>query len=387
VQRRLIGFAAGCLAATLAIVPAMPATTFFPLLSAIAQLGQTPGAVPWRVLLRTTGYSLRPPNPRPHPPGVTTSQQALLASGAAGLHQRADILCEERPGGLPTIVVGGFVPDATEAAYLIRTTLLRNGSVYYVNYPRRGFSTELIVAQLADLAAELADRRGRPPVVLAISFGAGIVFEWLRRSAAAGRSPALAGIVLISPVACVEDLLDPAVPKPTTLLGRAIKPYLDENVPADNCAVEKSRALFLKMFEAGAQNRTNLRQLLAPAEVRLLRDRVLGAINAIDARGAIERVRALRTFPAPVAPVPLHPAPSLILYAEKENAVLCATSPTTRELTGRPAEWFPASRSATVRNTPDNPVQHASLIFHSQCFAPRFAAFYGSLRSLRRNVA
>jgi hypothetical protein len=365
----------------------MPATTFFPLLSVIAQLSRAPGSLPWTVLLRTTGYSLRPPNPRPYAAGVTTRQEALLSSGAAGLHQRADLLCEERPGGLPTIVVGGFVPDATEAAYLLRRTLLRHGSVYYVNYPRRGFSADLIVAQLADLTAELAARGGRPPVVLAISFGAGLVLEWLRRTAAAGESPALAGVVLVSPVACVEDLLDPAAPKPTTLLGRALKPYLDVSRPLDHSVVEKSRALFLKMFEAGAQNKVALQQLLAPAETRRLRDRVLGAINAVDARGATERVRALHTLPAPGAPRILHRAPTLILYAEKENAVLCATSPTTRELTGRPAAWFPAGSTQTVRNTPENPVQHASLIFHSPSFSPLLAAFYRSLRTARRQVA
>ena len=365
----------------------MPATAFVPLFSVIAQLGRKPGPVPWRVLLRTTGYSLRPPNPRPFIAGVTTCQQALLATGAAGLHQRADILCEERPGGLPTIVVGGFVPDATEAAYLLRPTLLRQGSIYYVNYPRRGFSADHILAQLADLSTELATRRGRPPVVVAISFGAGLVLEWLRRSAAAGAFPPLAGLVLVSPVACVEDLLDPAAPKPTTLLGRALKPYLDAPGPADDSLIEKSRTLFLKMFESGAQNKAELHQLLAPAEARMLRDRVLAAINAIDARGAIERVRSLRALSAPATPMILHPAPTMVLYAEKETAVLCTTSPTTRELTSRPTAWFPAGFSTTVRNTPENPVQHASLIFHSPCFAPRLASFYRSLRSARRAVA
>jgi hypothetical protein len=365
----------------------MSATAFSPLLSVIAQLGRAPGSMPWGVLLRTTGYSLHPPNPRPYIASVTNCQQGLLAASAAGLHQRANILCEERPGGMPTIVVGGFVPDATEAVYLLRSTLLRHGSIYYVNYPRRGFSTDLIIAQLADLTIELATQRGRPPVVMAISFGAGLVLEWLRRAAAMGQSPELAGVVLVSPVACVEDLLDPAAPKPTTLLGRAIKPYLDATGPADHSLIEKSRTLFLKMFEAGAQNKAPLHQLLAPAELRLLRDRVFDAINSIDARGAIERVQALHTMPALASPIILHRAPTLILFAEKENAVLCATSPTTRELTSRPTAWFSNGITRTVRNTPENPVQHASLIFHSPCFSPRMAAFYRSLKTLRRQVA
>ena len=77
----------------------------------------------------------------------------------------------------------------------------------------------------------------------------------------------------------------------------------------------------------------------------------------------------------------------MILYAEKENAVLCATSPTMRELTSRATAWFPAGHTATVRNTPDNPVQHASLVFHSPCFTPWLVRFYSSLRLLRRQVA
>jgi hypothetical protein len=92
-------------------------------------------------------------------------------------------------------------------------------------------------------------------------------------------------------------------------------------------------------------------------------------------------------MPALASPIILHRAPTLILFAEKENAVLCATSPTTRELTSRPTAWFSNGITRTVRNTPENPVQHASLIFHSPCFSPRMAAFYRSLKTLRRRVA
>jgi hypothetical protein len=312
----------------------------------------------------------------------------ILGTGTVGLHQRAEILSEERNGPLPTIVVGGFVPDPAEAVYLLRGSLLKQGSVFYMNFPRRGFSAELFLAQLGDLVAELAERRGRPPVLLSISFGAGLVLEWLRRTAVAGRPPPpLAGLVLVSPVACVGDLLETVGAKPTTLLGRALKPYLAGGEPVDDAQVEKSRALFVKMFEAGAKNETATRALLAPAETLSLSTRVLGTINAIDARGATERVQALHTMPAPACPRQLHPAPTLVLYAEKESAVLCATSPTTRELTTRLADWFPAGRCLTVTNTPTNPVQHASLVFHAPNFAPLLAGFYRELRVARRQVA
>ena len=365
----------------------MSVLTFAPLLSAIMQIGRTPGQVPWQVLLRTTGYSLRPPSPRPYAARNTTRQQPLLESGACGLHQRAEILCEERFGPIPTIVIGGFVPDATEAAYLLRGTLLRQGSVLYVNYPRRGFSIDLFVAQIDDLVTELATLRGRPPVVIAVSFGAGIVLEWLRRAADAGRMPALSGLVLVSPVACAADLLAPGSAKPTTLLGRALKPYLQVDSVLDDAQVEKSRMLFLRMFEAGSKNLAAVRRIMAPSECRLLRDRVLGNINAVDTRGAVERVGALRDLPPLRDPRPLHTAPTLVLYAEKEGSVLCEDAPTMRELTTRPAAWFPTGRTEVLKNTPENPVQHASLIFHSPNFRPALAGFYRSLRQKRRQAA
>jgi pimeloyl-ACP methyl ester carboxylesterase len=304
-----------------------------------------------------------------------------------GPHQRADVLVEERPGPLPTIIVGGFVPDATDAFYLLRGGLMPHGSVFYLNYPRGGFSTELFLAQLEDLIEELAVKRGRRPVLIAVSFGAGLALELFRRAAAAGRELPLAGVVLISPVACTTDLLDPAEAKPSTLLGRVIKPYLSPPARSDHALVEKSRAVFLKMFEAGAHNKAALRFLLTREESLRLRDSVLSAINAIDGNGAAERVQALCALPELREPRSLFAGPALVLFAEKENSVLVGSSPTWRELRARVGAWFPRGRGLTVTNTPDNPVQHASLIFHSQNFQPHLAAFYRALRSALRQAA
>ena len=344
-------------------------------------------AAPLRIWLRTTSYRLRPPRTESHQALIRTRQDALLAAGAAGPQQCAQIRVERRPGPLPTIVVGGFVPDATEALYLLRSQLLHQGSVYYFNYPRRGFSTDLFLAQLEDLIEEVADIHGRRPVLTAVSFGAGMVLELLRRRDEAGTPLPLAGLVLVSPVACTADLLDPAAPKPSTLLGRVIKPYLDATGPVDNSLVEKSRTVFLKMFESGAQNKLALRFLLTRAETLRLRDAVLGTINAIDARGATERVQALRDLAVPGEPRTLFTGPALVLFAEKEGAVLVDNSPIWREMTRRITAWFPQGRCATVTHTPAHPVQHASLIFHCGNFAPYFAAFYRSLRTNRRAAA
>ncbi len=350
------------------------------------QLSREPAA-PWRIWLRTTGYHLRPPRAVPHVATQRRRQDALLAGNRAGLTQCAQIRLEQRLGPLPTIVVGGFVPDATEALYLLRGQLLQQGSIYYLHYPHRGFSTELFLAQLEDLIEEVTNRTGHRPVLVGISFGGGMILEMLRRAAERRDRLTLAGLVLISPVACLEDLVDPAEPKPTTLLGRVLRPYLATEGTADAAVVDKSRAVFLKMFESGVQNKAALRFLLTPEEARRLRAAVAATINAIDTQGATERVQALRCLPAPGAPGVLHAGPTLILYAEKESAVLVENSPTRLRLESYTRDWFPAGTCQTVTHSPDNPVQHASLIFHSQCFAPLLASFYQKLRQRRRLAA
>lgn len=354
--------------------------------SLVAQFGRQPTA-PLRIWLRTTGNKIRPPRAMPHKPLRRARQDAVHLSGRAGLHQQAIILVEERPGPLPTIVIGGFVPDAVDAFYLLRAGLTSHGSVYYLNYPPRGFSTELFLAQLEDLIEEITQVRGQTPALISVSFGAGVALEALRRAKAARRELPLAGLVLVSPVACTADLLDANEPKPSTLLGRVVKPYLGAVARVDQSIVEKSRAVFLKMFEAGAQNKAALRFLLTREETLRLRDSVLSTIGEIDGAGASERVRALANMPAMSEPTPLFSAPTLVLFAEKETSALVQSSPTWRELRERCSAWFPRGRCLTVTNSPENPVQHASLVFHAHNFQPHLAAFYRTLRSFLRQAA
>ncbi|HEY0946110.1 MAG TPA: hypothetical protein VGD81_12615 [Opitutaceae bacterium] len=365
----------------------MPALSLVaPALSLLAAFGRVPPTQPLRTLIRTTGYKLRPPRPLPFPAGVCYARDALLASGRARPHQLASIVHEQRKGPTPTIVLGGFVPDATEQVFLLRGFLLKNGSVYYFNYPRNGFSLDLLCAQLDDLVAELSERHGTPPVVFAVSFGVGLVLEWLKRARRAGRRLELRGLVLVSPVACVEDLLAPGQAKPTTLLGRAIKPYLDAGDTVDVAGIEKSRAIFARMFEAGAQNRAALATLMTPGELVHLRRAVLGTIASVDHAGAIERVQALQQLEAPSsyfsrALLPLTEAPALILYAEKESAVIADHSPTRFTFQTAHRAYFPRSTCKVIVNRQGSPVQHASLIFHCFNFLPPISAFYRGLKS------
>jgi pimeloyl-ACP methyl ester carboxylesterase len=370
----------------------MPSLGFAPALALLAAFGRTAPDRSLRTLLRTAAYRIRPPRPEPHAARIDAAQARVLASGTAGLHQRADILCERRQGRLPTIVLGGFVPDATEQVFLLRGFLLRRGSVYYVQYPRRGFSTDLLCAQLDDLVEELATLEGTPPVVLSVSFGAGLALEWLRRNRVNGRTPSLAGLACVSPVACLEDVVSPADAKPTTLLGRALRPLLEESGMPEARSLERSRSVFTRMFEAGAQNKATLATLMTGKELVALHRAVLACIQGVTPDGARERVAALRALRSPVtyfspAHLPLTPAPTLLLYAEKEEAVVVHDSPTRFALGAAHRAYFPHSRFEVVGGGGRNPVQHASLIFHVFEFLPPLKRFFASLGPVHRRRA
>ena len=369
----------------------MPALSFAPAASLLAMFERVAPAGPLRTLVRTAGEKLDPPRPRPHAPLIHAAQDEILARGEAGPHQLAALLREPGRGRAPTIVLGGFIPDSSEQVFLLRRFFLRSGDLYALYYPRNGFSLDLLCAQLGDLVEEL-NARGQPPVIFSVSFGCGVLLEWLRRVRVAGRVPALAGVVLVSPVACVADIIAPTTPKPTTLLGRALRPYLESAAAVRDEIVERSRVIFRRMFEAGAQNKTTLAMLMSAAELHRLHSAVMGTIRGIDATGACERVQALRAMiPLPQyfaeSVLPLTTAPALVLFAEKEEAVLDPTSPTRFALLNAPRSYFPNGRAQTVTNTAGTPVQHASLIFHVSDFLPPIAAFYQRVKARRLKTA
>jgi len=364
----------------------MPALSLAPAFTFLTAFSRMSPAQPIRTLIRTTGYKLRPPRPLPFNPTIRQRQEAVLVSGAAGVHQAANILREQRKGTVPTIVLGGFIPDATEQVFLMRGFLLKHGSIYYLNYPQHGFSLDLLLAQLDDLVEELSTLHGQRPVIFSVSFGVGLVMEWLKRARRVGRRIDLRGLVLISPVACVEDLLAPGDAKPTTLLGRAIKPYLDPHKLPDHRTVDKSRAIFTKMYEAGAQNKESLRVLMTRGELRSLSGAVMNTIRTIEPAGACERVQALRHLEPPSSYfsqtlLPLSEAPTLILYAEKESSVIADHSPTRFVLESAHRAYFPQSQHKIITNHRGSPVQHASLIFHCFNFLPAISAFYRSVKN------
>ena len=349
-----------------------------------------PGTAKFRMFLRTARQRFSPsPAAKAFEPVIRSRQDTLLSEGRGGLHQRATILRFPGRGRapVPTVIIGGFVPDATESIFLLKEQLVQQGDVYCLNYPLSGFSTDLFLAQLDDLVEELSVLHGREPVIFSVSFGAGLALEWLRRRRVSGGQHPIRGLVLISPVACVEDLIPGGGAKPATLLGRAIQPFLGKE-NTDEKAVERSRTIFGKMFESGAQNKEALAGIMTGAELRQLKERVLGTIKNIDFLGACQRVTALKTMHSPRSYfqpgiLPLAEIPTLVLYAEKEDSVLDDASPTRSAMLHSILAYFPRGRCLQVRNRGGSPVQHASLIFHYANFRPLIGAFYSGLRKGR----
>ena len=370
----------------------MPVLSFAPALSFLAAFHRVSPVQPIRTLLRTAEEKRHPSHPRPHQPLVSTARDHVLAAGGAGPHQLVTVLHETGRGSTPTIILGGFVPDSTEQVFLLRGFFLRSGDLYYFNYPRPGFSLDLFCAQLDDLVEELARRHRQAPVIFSVSFGSGLLLEWLGRARRAGRNPALAGVVLISPVACAADVIAPGTAKPTTLLGRALKPYFAAGTATETGPIEKSRTIFTRMFEAGAQNKAALFSLMTPAELTRLHAAVMAAISGITFTGARERVSALRAMAAPSdyftpALLPLTTAPGLVLFAEREEAVLAAGSPTRFAFASALRAYFPDGRMQVIAQPFGPPVQHASLIFHVFDFLPAIRAFYHRLKSSKLKAA
>lgn len=365
----------------------MLASSLAPALSFLAAFGQTSPAQPLRTLMRTTGRRFNPPRMETLSSAAGPAVRAALAAGAGPVEALATVRREHRRGPRPTLVLGGFVPDSAEQVYLLRGYLAGRGAIYHLDYPKADFSSALLAAQLDDLVADIAAREGAPPVVLAVSFGAGVALDWLRRARLAGRpSPVIAGLLLVSPVCCADDIVVPGETKPSTLLGRALKPMLDAPDSAADVAVEKARQIFARMFEAGAQNKAALATLLTRAELAELRAGVLATIANVTPRGALARVRAMKHMASPssyLTPelLPLTEAPTLVLYAEKEGAVIAENSPARAALERACTVFFPRGACRVVSNPRGSPVQHASLIFHVENFLPHIGKFYRGLKN------
>ncbi len=315
-------------------------------------------------LLRS--MAIKPYTPRQRP------AELALRGKYHSLHSvHCQLYKEKGDGRRPTIVVGGFVPDATEALEFQRPLLRQYGSIYYLNFPRNGFSQELFCAQLSDLIADL-NRQGRRPVLLGVSFGAGLLVHFLRQATEEIHGM-LRGLLLISPVLCTDDLVRPKGERAggVRMLESNLRKILEVD-PADreglHKQVERARRCFYALFEAGAENRPLRSRHLA------IRHRIFGVLEHTSALGGYQRVLALRDFAAPRGGASVFDGPTLFLAAEDEASILVPGSPTLGLLEdqSRFRHLFPNGTTRVVASPdPADPVPHASLIFHQHCYNPR----------------
>jgi pimeloyl-ACP methyl ester carboxylesterase len=312
---------------------------------------------------------------------------ALILHNHDSHRTRCQLFKEKGAGNVPTIVLGGFVPDATETVEFQRKLLRQHGSIYYLNYSRNGFSQEMFTAQLADLIEDLAVR-GQKPLILGISFGCGLLLNFLRH-ADVYLHESIRGLILASPVLTTADLIRPAAQKRDGV--RMLENNLKKIVAADPADekdisrhIERSRRCFQALFNAGAENRTLGVRHLA------IRKKINDVIEFTTARGGFERVSALREFRLPFLARTLFSGPVLVLLAENESDILVPSSPTLL-LFREPSlcnRIFPACRVKTVKSDiPGDGVAHASLIFHHEVYNRLLDSWYDKLLYPRLQLA
>ncbi|ACH38868.1 hypothetical protein Gbem_1854 [Citrifermentans bemidjiense Bem] len=321
---------------------------------------------------------LRQMSIKPFHPSVR--KRELELRDLVSLHAcRALVFKEKGAGNVPTIVVGGFVPDATEQVEFQRSLLREYGSIYYINYPRHGFSTELFFAQLADLI-EAINNRDQKPVLFGVSFGCGLIARFLQENRDS-KLLRIRGVVMASPVLCAEDLIRPVREKGEgvrmlesnlrRILGRA-----DNDGEGIGRQIERARKCFQSLFEIGAQNRSLSSRHLS------IKKKIMQVIEETPAVGGYQRVLALKQFVRPAGERPIFWGAALTLLAEEEENLLVPTSPTLG-LLGHPQQRKTLFPNGVVRrvisDVAGDAVAHASLIFHHRCYNPLIREWYENL--------
>jgi hypothetical protein len=323
---------------------------------------------------------------KPYRPAVRRRELALAARLPDFHGAHCPIFREKGVGSTPTIVIAGFVPDATEVAEFQRQILKRHGAAYYMNFPRNNFYSSLFYAQLADLIESL-NKRGEEPVLFSISFGCGLVAGFLQRPEFAGLR--IGGLVMVSPVLCTEDLVRPDGERTggvRILESNLRRIFKADSRKADDVKrqMDRARRCFQALFEAGAENRVLTSRHLS------IRGKIMDVLAKTSNRGGYERVLAMREFSLPAAGEPLFTGPTLALLAETEDNMLVPGSPTLAALRDRQTarQLFPNGTIGTVASSDAaDQVAHASLIFHHHYYNVLLERWYARLTELRLESA
>jgi len=316
---------------------------------------------------------------KPYTPRNRRREFGLMGSFHSMHSVRCQVFREKSAGSMPTIVIAGFVPDATETIEFQRPLLRKYGSIYYLNYPRNGFSAEMFYAQLSDLIDDIY-ARGSKPLIMSVSFGSGLLVDYLRRSDEHIHEK-IRGLLLVSPVVCTDDLIRPKREKRDGI--RFLESSLEKIITADPSKhdelekqVERSRRCFQALFAAGAENRVLSSKHMA------IRRKIMDVLAHTSALGGYERVKALRDLEFPALDGSVFAGPVLALMAENEEDILVPLSPTLGLFADstRYTKLFPNCRVKKVisKNEGDN-VPHASMIFHYDAYNPLLESWYSKL--------
>lgn len=323
-------------------------------------------------------------NIKPYLPRLRSRELALCQRSEQNLypcHNR--IFREKGHGTSPTIIIAGFVPDATEVVEFQRPIFKSRGAIYYFNYARSGFDQRLFSAQLADLIEDL-NSRGESPGLVGISFGAGLVVDFIRHHQ--DENLRIRELVLVSPVLSLQDLVrsekerDGGVRMLESNVKRIIKAHEDGKTDVER-QVERARRCFHALFEAGAVNRHLTSRHLA------IRKKIMDVISSTTAKGGLERLLALTDFQTHGDEKPLFHGPTLLLFSEAEESILVPNSPTLTKLR-EPVELkkvFPQGKCLEISSgNPADPVPHASLIFHHEYYNQALTYWYNSQDEITR---
>jgi len=313
---------------------------------------------------------------KPHTLKSHRRELELLKSRPETHMARCRLFREKGAGTTPTIIVGGFVPDATETVEFQRQILRRYGSIYYMNFPRNGFCKEMFAAQLSDLLDSLAAKRQKP-FIMSVSFGSGLLIDYLRKADESIHEK-IRGLILVSPVTCSDDLIRPAGDKQggVRLLEHNLKKILNADLAdQDNLdkLIERSRRCFQALFTGGAENRKlSVRHLS-------IKKKIFDVIAGTSAIGGLQRVMALNDFTFPALDTTVFSGPVLTLLAEQEDDMLVSSSPALRLFRDANlyTRLFPECRVKTARSgDPADGVPHASLIFHHEAYNNLIESWY-----------
>jgi hypothetical protein len=309
---------------------------------------------------------------------LTVHYRRLREAPPQGVAPHSQIFCEAGSGRLPTIVIAGFLPDATESIEYQREHLARYGDVYYLNYPRDRFSTRQLFDEMTGLIRQL-NARGERPVLFSICFGSGLVVRYIREAARARRL-GIAGLVMVSPVLCAADMarLDGEDDSGAPLRERAARMFFFHHSHGDiERGVAKARRAFTILFR-----RERVTRLLNERNAMIMA-RVLAAVDEITVAGYYERALALKALTWPAADRPIFHGPALVLFAEDEDGVFVPSSPTLAALR-RPsaaAKLFPRGAVHEVASSEaGDPVVHGSIAVHHHYFNPFIIGWYDRLR-------